>query len=213
MNRATNSLIDELADDLQPVKSLRLRNGLLMVAGAVAATVLAVTLTAGLWRGVWSGEASTFYVLTNGLLLILGCAATSSVLRMATPRVGNQHEGPRWATLAVAILPVAALLVLLGHDHPTEALGGMYGLKCMGLSMAASSLTALALFLWLRRGAPVAPDTAGLHLGVASTALGSAAYGLACPLDGTIHLGVWHVLPVALGAAIGRYLVTPLLRW
>ena len=213
MKRSTDSLISDMAAELQPVTRLRTRDGLLMVVAAALLTAVGVGLLAGFWRGVWAGEASTFFVLTNGLLLILGCAGTASVLRMASPRVGNRHEGPRWAALGVAILPLAALLALLGDEHATEALDTVYGLKCMGSAMAASSLTAFVLFLWLRRGAPVAPDTAGLHVGVASTALGSAAYGLACPLDGAVHLGVWHVLPVVLGAVIGRYLLAPLLRW
>lgn len=213
MKRPTDALISELAAELQAVRSLRMRDGLLLVAGAALLTALAVELLAGFWSGIWTGEASSLFVLTNGLLLILGSAGTASVLRMASPRVGNRHEGPRWAALGVAILPLAALLTLLGDEHATETLNTMHGLKCMGSAMAVSSLTACVLFLWLRRGAPVAPNTAGLHLGVASTALGSAAYGLACPLDGAVHLGIWHVLPVLLGATLGRCLVAPLLRW
>jgi len=213
MSRSTNQLIQEMADDLQPVETLRRRDGLLLVLAAALATVIAIEFIVGLWRGALTGEASAFYVLTNGLLLVLGCAASSSVLRMASPQVGNQHEGPRWASLAVTMLPVAALLALLGHDHPTDELNALYGLKCMAVSVGAASLIAAALFTWLRRGAPVSPLTAGTHLGIASTALGSAAYGLACPLDGTVHLGIWHVLPVVFGAIIGRYAVAPLLRW
>jgi hypothetical protein len=213
MTRSTNKLISEMADELTPVRSLRLRDGVLLVAAAITLTLIAVEVFSGLWCGVWEGNASTFYILTNGLLLILGCASTSSVLRMAAPRVGNQHDGPRWASLGVAILPVAALVTLLGHEHPAEALGSLHGLKCFGAAMLASSLCAVALYLWLRRGAPVSPAAAGVHLGMASTALGSAIYGLACPLDGSIHLGIWHVFPVLLGAVAGRVVIAPLLRW
>lgn len=213
MKRPTSALIEEMAAELRPVKSLNMRDGLLMVAGAALLSAVGVELLAGLWRGIWNGEASSFFILTNGLLLVLGCAATTSVLRMASPRVGNQHEGPRWASLGVAVLPFAALMTLIGDEHGDAGLDTLHGMMCMGSAMAASSLTAFVLFLWLRRGAVVAPATAGLHLGVASTALGSAAYGLACPLDGAVHLGLWHVLPVVLGAVIGRYLMAPLLRW
>jgi hypothetical protein len=113
----------------------------------------------------------------------------------------------------VAVLPAAAFLSLLGHEHPMEPLTDTYGVKCFGAALLASLLTAVTLVLWLRRGAPVAPATAGMHLGIAATALGSAAYGLACPLDGAVHLGVWHVAPVMLGALIGRFALPPLLRW
>jgi hypothetical protein len=213
MERSTNSLIQQMADDLEPVRPLLMRDGILLVVAAVALTLLGVALLPGLWRGLWMGDASMFFVVTNGLLLVLGCAAASSVLQMANPRVGNQHDGPRWASLMVAVLPVAAIVSLLGHEHPMEPLTDTYGFKCFGAAMLASLLTAVTLVLWLRRGAPVAPATAGMHLGIAATALGSAAYGLACPLDGAVHLGIWHVAPVMLGALIGRFALPPLLRW
>jgi hypothetical protein len=213
MERSTNSLIQQMADDLEPVRPLLMRDGILLVVAAVALTLLGVALLPGLWRGLWMGDASMFFIVTNGLLLILGCAAASSVLQMANPRVGNQHDGPRWASLMVAVLPVAAIVSLLGHEHPMEPLTDTYGFKCFGAAMLASLLTAVTLVLWLRRGAPVAPATAGMHLGIAATALGSAAYGLACPLDGAVHLGIWHVAPVMLGALIGRFALPPLLRW
>lgn len=213
MGRSTDSLIQEMADDLEPVRPMLMRDGIVLVATAVVITVLGIAFLPGLWGGVWSGDASMFFVVTNGLLLILGCAAASSVLQMANPRVGNQHDGPRWASLMVAVLPTAALLSLFGHEHPMESLTDSYGLKCFGAAMLASGLTAVALVLWLRRGAPVAPATAGMHLGIAATALGSAAYGLACPFDGAVHLGIWHVAPVLAGALIGRFALPPLLRW
>lgn len=213
MDRPTNSLIEQMAEDLQPVSPLKMRDGILLVIAAVVGTVLGVALLPGLWSGLFTGDASMFFVVTNGLLLILGCAAASSVIQMANPRVGNEHDGPRWASLMVTVLPIAAFIALAGHEHPLELVTDLHGLQCFGATMLASSLTAVALFMWLRRGAPVAPATAGLHLGIAATALGSAAYGLACPLDGAIHLGLWHVAPVLAGALIGRFLLPALLRW
>lgn len=213
MSRPTKELIQDMADGLTPVRSLRLRDGLLLVVGALVLTLISIEVAAGLWRGAWQGEASAFYIVTNGLLLLLGCAATSTVLRMASPQVGNQHAGPRWAFLAVALLPFAALPPLLSHDHPLHALDSHHGLKCLALSLAAASLTTAALIVWLRRGAPVSPATAGLHLGMAASALGAVTWGLACPLDGEVHLGIWHVLPVFLGALFGRLVLPSLLRW
>jgi len=213
MGNSTRSLINELADDLTPIRPIRLRNGLLLVIGAVLITVIAIELMIGLWRGVLQGEASTFFVLTNGLLLVLGCASVSSVLRMATPRVGNSYEGPRWVSFALAILPIAALVSVLGNSESLNSLVVADDLACLGWALGASSLVGAALFLWLRRGAPVSPNSAGLHLGVAATSIGSAAYGLACSLDETVHLGVWHVAPVLIGAIIGRLFIARLLRW
>ncbi|MFZ1742441.1 MAG: DUF1109 domain-containing protein [Pontixanthobacter sp.] len=213
MNRVPNPLIAQMAENLQPVRLIKFRDGVVLVALAVLVTVLAVELLDGLWRGAWNGQASPFFVITNGLLLLLGCASANSVLTMASPRVGSSHDGPKWAMAMAAVVPLAAFATLLGHDHGTTPLNDPYGLTCFGAGLTASLFTAGALVFWLRRGAPVTPERTGLLIGVASTALGSAAYGLACPISSVMHLGVWHVAPVAAGALIGRFALPPLLRW
>ena len=213
MSRVRNPLIDQLADELEPVRPIRFRDGLILVVLAVLVTVLGVELIDGLWRGIMSGQASAFFMITNGLLLVLGIASTNSVIRMAAPRVGNSHDGPKWAMAMAAVLPVAAFITLMGHNHAGALIDDPYGLTCFGAGLVSSVLTAGTLIYWLRRGAPVSPATAGLHIGVASTALGSVAYGLACPIDGVVHLGIWHAAPVVAGALIGRFALSPLLRW
>lgn len=211
--RRPNPLIEQMAADLQPVRAIRFRDGAALVALAVIVTVLGVELFDGLWRGIARGEASPFFMIANGLLLVLGIAAASSALKMAAPRVGNSHDGPRWAMAMAAVLPLAAFLTLLGHDHGVSALDDPYGLSCFGSGLLASGLTAGVLLFWLRRGAPVSPRLAGLYIGVASTALGSVAYGLACPIDSVVHLGLWHAAPVLAGGVIGWLALPPLLRW
>ena len=58
MDKSTQTLIQEMAEDLQPVRALRLRSGLLLLLAAVGLTVLGIALLSGLWAGVWQGEAS-----------------------------------------------------------------------------------------------------------------------------------------------------------
>ena len=213
MNRAPNPLIEQMAAELKPVRTLKFRDGAILVALAVLVTVLGVEIFDGLWRGIVEGRASAFFIIGNGLLLILGVASANSVLKMAAPRVGNSHDGPKWAMAMATVLPLAAFATLAGHDHGLSLLNDPYGMTCFVAGLMASVVTAGALIYWLRKGAPVSPNTAGLHIGVASTALGSVAYGLACPIDGVVHLGLWHAAPVVVGAIIGRYALPPLLRW
>ncbi|MCB2084056.1 MAG: DUF1109 domain-containing protein [Sphingomonadaceae bacterium] len=211
--RAPNPLIDQLAEDLAPVRTLKLRHGLALVTLALVATVLAVEFIKGLWMVGITGDASPFFYIGTGLLLVLGAAAATSVVTMASPRVGNRNEGPKWALAMAMVLPGAALLTLLGKGPSVAALGHTPGLHCLESGVASSLLVAGALVLWLRRGAPVSPNTAGLLVGIASTALGSAAYGLSCQLDSMIHIGIWHAAPVAVGAVVGRFALPPLIRW
>ncbi len=213
MNTTPDPLIERLAGELEPVRVPARREGLAWVALAVAATVLAIELIEGLWRGIASGEASAMFWIANGLLLVLGLAAATSAVTMAGPRVGNAHEAPRWALAALGVLPLAVLATLATGGESHSPLADSHGLACALAGLAAGVLTAVTLVLWLRRGAPVSPAAAGLHTGLAAGALGSAAYGLSCPIDGAAHLGIWHVLPVALAAAIGRLAIPPLVRW
>jgi len=213
MNRINQDLIEQMADELTPVRSMKLRDGLALVALALLATVLLVALFEGLWSGILTGEASAFFMVTNGLLLVLGLASASSVLTMASPRVGGRHDGPKWAAAMVAVLPLAALLMLAARGGLAEILADPHGIACFTIALGASSLTAIALLFWLRRGAPVSLNSAGLHLGIAAGAFGSVAAGLACPIDTMAHLAIYHVAPVAAAGLIGRLLVPRLLRW
>lgn len=211
MNRVNSPLIASLVDDLAPVRPLKRGYGIALVAVATATTVVGVALLEGLWMGAARADAPFF--VANLLLLVLGTAAAASVVSMASPRVGNQHEAPRMGVAMAATVPAAAIITALMGDGLSVIARDPYGLTCALASLASAVVVAAALLLWLRRGAPVSLHAAGTHLGIAATALGSAAYGLSCPLDHIGHLGIWHFAPVAVGALVGRLAVPPLLRW
>ena len=212
MNRSINPLIAQLADDLEPVRPLRLVQGIALVALAALVTVVLVELIDGLWRGIVSGRASALFFVANGMFAMLGSAAAVAVLRMASPHVGNRHDGARWATAMVAILPVTAFVVL-GLSGSAGEFASLYGLECFAAGSAFGLLTGGALVMWLRRGAPVSLASAGTYTGIASGAVGTFAFGLACPVDTLAHLGSWHILPIILSAVVGRFAVPPLVRW
>ncbi|GAA4044043.1 NrsF family protein [Parerythrobacter jejuensis] len=213
MNRANQALIAELTEDLQPVRAMKARDGLMLAGLAGAITVLAVWLVAGLWDGIVTGEASAFFLITNGLLLVLGIAAVTAVVALASPSVGNRQDGPKWALSMIAILPVAGLFAALRLGEGIGAAVDPYAFHCLASGTAASALTFVALTYWLKRGAPVSTETAGLFAGIASGAIGSFAYGLSCPIDGVTHLGLWHVFPIAIAGALGRAILPRIIRW
>ncbi|MCB2088662.1 MAG: DUF1109 domain-containing protein [Sphingomonadaceae bacterium] len=212
--KPVSGLIDELTADLEPVHIMRGRDGMALALAALAVTVVAVALIAGLREGLMSSAPPSFFLIANLLLLLLGLAAATAVVSMAGPRVGNRHDAPKWALAMVTVLPLAALASLTGPGQLTHALGDdNYGWQCAAYGSISAMLVAAALTAWLRRGAPVSPERAGLWTGVAAGALGSAAYGLHCPIDSMAHLGIWHMLPVAVCGALGRVALPPLLRW
>lgn len=213
MNRVPNPLIDQLASDLAPVRPIRLIHGIALVALAAVVTVVLVELLRGLWHGILDGSANGLFFITNGMLGLLGAAAALAVLKMASPRVGNSHEGARWSFAMLGLLPATAFTTLAIGGGLAAISSDRYGPECMILGTGFGLVTATALVLWLRRGAPVSLNAAGIFTGVAAGSVGSFALGLACPIDTIAHLGVWHVLPVAISAIAGRLIVPSLVRW
>ncbi|WP_439539660.1 DUF1109 domain-containing protein [Sphingomonas sp.] len=213
MTRPPSPLIAQLASELEPVRPIRMAHGIALAALTVLATIGLIALTMGLWSGPMRGEAAAMFFVANALIGLVGLVSALAVIRMAGPRVGARQDGARWLLAALAILPMAAVLLAMiegqidWHEHAT------HGLECFVAGTCSGSLVAAALIIWLRRGAPVAPRVAGFYTGVAAGALGSFAYGLSCPIDTIAHLGIWHVAPVAVMAGLGRIFVPRWVRW
>ena len=207
------SLIEGMAADLAPVRAFDFRQGAILTGIAALATIAAVAIFEGLWHGALAGQADPLFFIVNGMLLVLGAAAAAAAIRIASPAVGNRYDGPRWGMAMLAVFPAVALVMLIAAGDAHSVMSDPYGLSCMTSGLAASSAVMLALILWLRRGAPVQIERAGMFTGVAAGAIGSFAYGLSCPVDGLGHLAIWHVAPVAIGAIFGRFALPPLLRW
>lgn len=213
MNRVPNSLIDTLASDLEPVQPIRLWHGMALVALSAIVTIALVELLDGLWYGIVQGRASGIFFIANGMFAIVGAAAALAVIRMSSPSVGNNQDGARWSAGMLALLPVSAALMLGVGGLISAASSDAYGLGCFLAGSGFGLVTATALVFWLRRGAPVSLSAAGTLTGLAAGAIGSFAYGLACPIDTIEHLAIWHTAPVALLALVGRFTVPSLVRW
>lgn len=205
--------IQQLVDDLEPVKILRPRRSLaLSIAIMIVALAIAV-----LWLGpredVMSGHPTPMFLLRGGTLLLLGIANAYAVLGMASPSVGRQAVSWQIALAAAALFPLAAIIVGMTTD-PMPALTAMKdGMECMRMSVIGGLATAVPMVLHLRRGAPTSPERAGWLTGVAAGGLGAFAYSLHCPANDIIYIGFWYTLAVAITAVAGRLIVPRLIRW
>lgn len=205
-----NDLIDELSADARPVRvatSGTGRIGLLLV--ALASCVLAAA-TYGRRGDVMTAQMPTQLWLTLGLFGILAAAAGGGAVRMARPQVGAASSGTGWALAGVALLLVAALAAAAGGSHEAGFDGGW---RCAALGSLFGVATFLFLAAWLKRGAPVQPELAATLAGIAAGAVGAFAISLDCPSNAIAHVGIWHLVPVAVGAIAGRLLLPRLLRW
>jgi hypothetical protein len=211
---SSSALIDNLVDDLTPVRRLDARV-VTSVAGLIAfATMAFAAGLFGLRPDVVASKPDSVFLLASGLVFILALAASLTVIRMSRPSVGQTHGGWIWAATGVGLLPLGALLSLaiggLSQELTTEA---GRGFDCLVKATTLGLGFAVFHILLLRKGAPTSPERAGWLVGVASGCLGSFAYGLHCPSSDLVHLGVWHVLPIIISAALGRVAVPSLVRW
>ena len=208
-------LIAALSEDTTPVTRVKPFEGVALIAFATLVAAVASIAIYEWWSGLLTGEASGYFLITHGLLLVLGAASTVAMVSSALPRVGTRANAPLWSTVMVGILPLGAVLSLMSGqgNHAHEGLNDPVAFMCTTASLAAGGLVLIAAVLWLRRGAPVSIERSSWLAGLAAGSLGTLAYGITCPLDTFSHVGIWHVAPVAISAAFARIVVPPLIRW
>ncbi|TMB21411.1 MAG: DUF1109 domain-containing protein, partial [Deltaproteobacteria bacterium] len=136
-----------------------------------------------------------------GALIAAGVMAAAVALRAAVPGMA----GGRWA-VTVSILLVAAAVVLASLE-PAARIRSVWGFvahgaQCVVSILAFSVLPWTALFLAVRRGAPLDASLAGAYVGAAALLFAAAAVRIACPIDEELHVLTWHTLPIAMGAAL-----------
>lgn len=213
MQSNSDALIAELVGGLEPVRPLRFAEGLALALVAAGISAMAVVWLLGMRADLMRGAVDPMHLVSTGLYLVLGLAASVTVIVMGRPQVGTDHGGWRWAAAMAALLPLAGVIVAFGRGTDPLAADAAHGAECLAAGAAASLLVLAALTVWLRRGAPTAPDRAGLVAGVGAGALGIVAFAMHCPDNDIVHIGVWHGAVVLAMAALGRVVVPRLVRW
>lgn len=215
-------LIAALTEDLTPVKPVKPVQGAWLIAFATLVAGVSCIAIFEFWTGMFNGEASAFYWMTNGLLLLLGAASTSGLVASALPRVGSRGAAPYWGAAMLALVPVVAMIIVfsleMNHDHASSVPSVLddplsWYWQCAAYGTMAGLFIAFASVMFLRRGAPVSLERSGWLVGLAAGSLGALSYNITCPLDTIAHVGIWHTMPVLIWAVAGRLVVPSLIRW
>jgi hypothetical protein len=210
----TDTFIANLVDDLAPVRPLHLRIGMAQATIALFAGAAGMAALFGPRADFLAGRPDPLALLSLGLFLVLALASAMAVVDMARPFVGSRRDGWVWNALMAGMLPLSALLLIVANLMRGAASGVHFdGANCMQYGLLWGGLTAAALTLWLRRGAPAEPNRAGFLTGVAAGSAGIFAVSLYCPHNEVIHIGLWHGATVAIAGVIGRLIVPRLVRW
>jgi len=209
-----NALLDALAADLHPVKPLSDRPVQLVLAMMLGLAVVAVAVFLGARADLVAGEPGAMFLMRCGTLLMLALISVAAVLAQAHPGVGPGRQGWKVATAMAALYPlVGGAQALADPDHARAMAAMPSGWQCLGVSLGIALLCAVPMVLHLRRGAPVAPDRAGLMVGLAAGSLGALAYNIHCPFTDMVYTGLWYGAGVAGAALAGRLIVPRLIRW
>lgn len=205
--------ISTLVEELEPVQPVRMARGAAAVGLLLTAAAAFILSMKGMRADLLAGEFHPMFLIRAGLLLLLGGGCGWAVLSMASPSIGKQGQSWKMAIAAAALVPLTALVVAMTGRSDVALANMASGLQCMAFSVIGGLATAVPMVWQLRRGAPTSPERAGWLTGVAAGGLGAFAYGLHCPFNDVVYIGLWYSLAVGICAIAGRLVVPRLIRW
>ena len=199
------ALIDQLVDDLAPVKPVPpLWQSVTAILAAGAVVAVTVSLTPGLRRGVWqdmAGDAGYLGVLLG--LAVIGVAGCAAGLASAIPGRRTTVAISGAVVLVGITLAVAASTVLSTWSAAVSRSSTAVDVECIGWALV-FSVVPIGVGLGLTRHTWAARPalTAGLTL-LGASALGAGVVHLCCPLLDGRHLLLAHCSTPFLVAALG----------
>ncbi len=211
----TEDLIQHLARDVPPVRRLRP-----IAVRALGWTVLAavsfgvVALLMGVRRDLGDVVSQADFAFEAALLIVTALSAAVGALIVSVPGA-DRSALVRWTPVIAAMASVAwaagELVVTAATGAPSGRL--TFAWHCVYKTASVGAVPGIALFLMVRRSAPLHAAWAGLLAVLATAAVGVLGANVMCPNDRPLHMLLWHVAPLMLFAALGAALGTWLLRW
>jgi hypothetical protein len=205
----TDQLIASLAADLKPARPLpppaaRLAIWMTLALGLATLGVALLGPRADLAASVRSAA----FLSRLGIALTVGLLAASASLVLGVP--GAERDALH---RAAPLLAVAAWLLMLGApvlagDASASRLADAFEWACAGRVALLGIPPGVALYLMLRRAAPLRAGWTGSLAALGAAAVGAAAVQCVCPVNSPAHLLVAHAIPVLIiavaGIVIGR---------
>jgi hypothetical protein len=212
-SNTTDQLIARLVAEAAPVK--RLFDPRTRAAVWTALALVCIALGAA-WFGVRDDLAGalTFapFLLRVALLVATMWLAVVTALRLSVPGA-DQRAWTRWWPLLLLGALVAVTAAELGAVAAAGEMGSpLRAWTCVRKLTYVGALPALAAIVLIRRAAPIDPVWTALLGLVASGAAGALTSEIACPIRAPMHVMLWHVLPIAVYAAIGGLAVWLVVR-
>jgi hypothetical protein len=211
----TESLIDNLAQDVSPVPRHAIGSRLLLgLLGGSAITVILIAGVLGFRSDLGLAIHGFTFWIKWAYTISLGGGAIAMVARLARPeplrlRVFWPIVIP---VLLLAIVAVAEMALVPPGDWLAMWLGHTWK-KCPWLVLMLSAPIFIGLLWSFRRLAPTRLRAAGGAAGLAAGAWAATLYCLHCPEVSALFVLTWYSLGMALAAAAGALVGPRLLHW
>jgi hypothetical protein len=208
-------LIQRLAADAHPVQ--RLRRLPLRVLGWLAVALASLTVVIvmrGARRELGDAADHADFAIETAFLIITALSAAVGALVVSIPGA-ERSKLVRWVPVIAGVLTVSWAAWELAFASATGAPTGRLGVawQCVGSTASVAAVPSVALFLMVRRAAPLRAAWTGFLAILATSAVGVLGSNIICPTDRPLHMLLWHVAPLMLFAGLGAALGTWLLRW
>jgi hypothetical protein len=193
-------MVARLLADAEPVRPLWAPEARLALWLTLQVVAIAAAAMFGLRDDVAVELGRPRLLVEIALCMAAGALAGAVALRAAVPaRMSATLTAAFWAVLACAL----ALIVSIDADATSSGSSFVAsGIQCVASIVAFAALPWAALFVAVRRGAPLAAPVAGLYAGAAAFLFAAAAVRIACPIDTRLHVLTWHVGTMAIGTAL-----------
>jgi hypothetical protein len=198
----TNATIRQLVDDLKPVAPRGSDAARIARWSVVVVAVLMVEMLVAFARGTALPDVSPATWLWQAILpLGIALVAAAAALQCSIP--GRPHRWWLAAALLLCLVWAGVLAAGVAKSAPSPFAVWMTepAAKCAAHIAAAAVPSALALFWFVRAGAPLSGVRTGILIGLAAGASGALATHLTCPNPLAAHVLLWHAGPV-IGIAI-----------
>jgi hypothetical protein len=211
----TDDLIAMLGRNVEPVPRGRVERAVAAaVACGAAAALVAMIVLFGVRVDLNGSVAASYLPLKLAFTMTTVVIAAIYLIKLARP------GGERRARLALALLPLAAVMILAAGslasaptEHWNRMIVGEQWLECL-ISIPIIAILPFVVVVWtVRRMAPTNLTRAGALAGLVAGGISATGYALHCTDDSLPFIALWYGGTIALCTVAGALLGPRILRW
>lgn len=153
------------------------------------------------------------YQIENVLWVLLALFSSTALYKSSFPDLKDKKYG----VLSLAILGLLLILAFTGNNLsiaeqiPLEMQPWRGG--CGFIISFIAVLGSPILALYAKRGAPSRPGVSGVWAAISSASVGCFLMQFGCSLHTSMHLLIWHFIPIVLMSGINYFIARKILRW